>query len=143
MISSWEQWNAGGGGTTELEVPAEKEGGGRRKSQEFRDLCKQFGGIIEDGVKEDDVRQKPRVIPKYSFADVASTLPGPNGGRGARRKLFRQTQISFDVMKGGSRLVNPSTNRKRGLDPERDSEKPIIVKKQKVLGNQTAYQDRL
>ena len=70
-------------------------------------------------------------------------MPGPNGGRGARRKLFRQTQIPFDVMKGGSRLVNPSTNRKRGLDLKRDSEKLIIVKKQKVLGNQTAYQDRL
>ena len=37
IILSWEQINAGGGGTMELEVPT---GGreGRRKSQECRDL---------------------------------------------------------------------------------------------------------
>ena len=29
LISSWEHWNAGGGGATELLVPAEKEGGQR------------------------------------------------------------------------------------------------------------------
>ena len=64
MISSWEQWNAGGGGATELEVTTEKEGGGRRKSQEFRDLCYKFDVRKEKGAKEDDVRQKPILIPK-------------------------------------------------------------------------------
>jgi hypothetical protein len=29
---SWEQWNAGGGGTTELEVPTKKEEGGKARS---------------------------------------------------------------------------------------------------------------
>ena len=58
LILSWEQMNAGGGGgTMELEVPT---GGreGRRRSQEFRDLCLKFGEKEEDGTKE-DVRRKP------------------------------------------------------------------------------------
>ena len=55
----------------------------------------------------------------YSFANVAGTSPGPIVGRGARRKLFRQTKLSFTVMEGGSPLVKPSTNRKRELDRDR------------------------
>ena len=68
---------------------------------EFRDLCLKFDGRKEEGVEE-DVSLKQARIPDCSFAKVASTLPGPNVGRGARRKLFGQTKLSFEVMKGGA-----------------------------------------
>ena len=45
LISSWEQLNAGGGGDAmELEVPTGGGRGGRRVSQEFRDLCGKLNG---------------------------------------------------------------------------------------------------
>ena len=130
MISSWEQLNAGRRvGATELEVPTLKDGGGRGKSQEFRDLCQMFDGRKEEGVEE-DVSLKQARIPDCSFAKVASTLPGPNVGRGARRKLFGQTKLSFEVMKGGSLLVSTLTNKKRGL--ETDSVEKVLAKRVKV-----------
>ena len=71
-----------------------------------------------------------------SFANVASTLPGPIMGRGARRKLFRQSNISFTVIVGVSPLVRQSTNSKRVLNKDRGeggSTKKMNVWKLKFL----------
>ena len=37
----------------ELEIPTGGKGGGRRKSQEFRDLCQKFDGRKKEGFRED------------------------------------------------------------------------------------------
>ena len=51
MISSWEQWNVGGGEVARsLELPRDNDRGGRRQSREFQDLCKKFGGEVKDVV---------------------------------------------------------------------------------------------
>jgi hypothetical protein len=115
LISSWEQLNAGGGGEVmELEVPT----GGGRASQEFRDLCGKFNGREGEGVEE-DARVRSGTSLYCSFANVASSSPGPIKGRGARRKLFKQLKISFPVIVGDSPLVRQSTNRKRVSDTDR------------------------
>ena len=50
-------------------MPTVKDGGGRRKSQEFRDLFLKFDGRNEEGVEE-DVRHKPVIIPKWYFNTI-------------------------------------------------------------------------
>ena len=83
LISSWEQLNAGGGGgAMELEVAIGGSGGGRKKSQEFRDLCQKFDGRKEEGVGKDASMRSGKIL-NCSFANVASTSPGPIVGRGA------------------------------------------------------------
>ena len=77
-----------------LELTTEGEGGGRRTSQEFRDLCKKFDGGLEEGVVE-DAKQKSGRDPVCSFSSLAGNSPGPISGRRARRKLI-QTKLSFE-----------------------------------------------
>ena len=59
------------------------KGGGRRKSQEFRDLCQKF-----EGRKEEDVRKVARVESgrdqNFIFANVAGTLLDQVWGGGPR-----------------------------------------------------------
>jgi hypothetical protein len=63
LISSWEQLNPGGGvGATELDAPTVNDGGGRRKSQEFRDLCQKVDVRKEEGVKEDASFKPARIL---------------------------------------------------------------------------------
>ena len=68
-----------------------------------------------------------------SFAAGIGTSPGPRKGTGAQRKLkYTQTKLSFEVVRGSSRLELTSTNQKR----EREIESVAVVrpgKKQKVL----------
>ena len=52
-------------------------------------------------------------------ASVSGTSPGPSLGRGARRKLFKQTRLSFAVIEGGSRFVKPPANMKRDIETDR------------------------
>ena len=65
----------------ELDVATGGDGGGRRKSQEFRDLCQKFYGRNEEGVRKDASMKSGRIL-DCSFANVASTSPGPIVGMG-------------------------------------------------------------
>ena len=71
-----------------------------------------------EGVEE-DARVRSGTSLYCSFANMASNSPGPIMGRGAQRKLFKQSKISFPVIVRGCPLVRQSTNRKRVLDTDR------------------------
>ena len=108
----------------------------RRQSQEFRNLCVKFDEKEGGGVGN-DVRRKPESNPSRglncSFANVTGPSPGPSQGRGAQRKLiYKQTKLSFDVVRGSSRLVSPSTNQKRAQDTD-SVEAGGWLKKRRVL----------
>ena len=123
LISAWETLELGGGEEDELTLPGGQEdrGGGRRKSQAFRDICKRFGGL-GDGPSDQTDRQEVSFVKTCSFSDVASKLLGPHfGGRVTRKKLqFSLSSSRQDPIpatdNGTTGLASPSANHKRALD---------------------------
>ena len=67
---------------------------GRRKSQEFRDICLKFGETPSQSGTKEDVRRKPGRDPSRnlncSFASVSGISPGPNLGRGHRGNIINK-----------------------------------------------------
>ena len=71
----------------------------------------------KEGVRK-DARMESGWDLNCSFVNVDGTSPGPILGRGAWRKLYTQTKLSFEVIHGTSRLVSLSTNQKRLRDTD-------------------------
>ena len=95
MISSRGQLNDGEGeGALNLEIPTEYWRGRRRSSQDFRDLCRKFDGREEEGVEEDASVRSGTVL-DCSFANVASTSPGPIMGRGHKENCSNSQRYPF------------------------------------------------
>ena len=123
MISSWEEMEEGGDGRRmSLPIGMEEEGGRRRKSQKFQNLCNIFEVLDE----QRDGQTDKHSVGLSSFSDVASTLLGPSfgvGGQRPRRKLqFNATNkeiSSLSIMVNEVMLLaSPSANRKRDRSPQ-------------------------
>ena len=105
----------------------------RRQSQEFRNLCVKFDEKEGGGVGN-DVRRKPESNPSRGLnCKCDRPFAWTKSGEGAQRKLiYKQTKLSFDVVRGSSRLVSPSTNQKRAQDTD-SVEAGGWLKKRRVL----------
>ena len=132
-INTWERLNAGGEGGGISLVPEKDGRGGRRKSQNFTDLCRKFEereNVLEQESKfEETILRSKDTHHNSDFRNTFTSLRDNwDNSKCGKTVSVRQSQLRF--VNGQLSLARVSTNNKRAL-VEGEGDKGSAAKRKK------------